>query len=140
MADEFRLDDDGTITIAWSDRTVTLRRPLFGEYEKLRQSLDEARAVPATLDTTTTAESAEARAWPRIGEWWVEVIAALRAEPGVLELSDLPTWLVMGAEWERDERIRTDVLQTPFGRALTHWRSVPLARGGETPPTPTTTE
>lgn len=120
MPDAFRLDDDGTITIEWSDRAVTLRRPLFGEYEKLRQSLDEARSggkPKAKVDD-------EARMWPRIAGWWSEVIGTLRVEAGApIETGDLPTWLVMGADVEGTS------LHTPFGRALAHWRSVPLDRG-----------
>jgi hypothetical protein len=137
VGDEIDLRPNGTVRLTLAGKSVTWRRPTFGEYRKFRESLVVAGDEEAALAKEIEATAREAAGTPEIpwpadrnppytpaqrlrlemagaealGGWAIDVwrILCQREAPG---LDDLPVWMV----------------DASFSRSLfEHWRSVPLA-------------
>lgn len=101
--EEYKLLPDGRILLAFEGKRWTLRRPRLGEYRHFRSMFLELAKVDGEDQID------------HVIKWVEECFAALADRPLSVPVDDWPTWLVAGMS---------------FGDWITHWRDVPLARGG----------
>lgn len=119
MADQFVLNEDGTVKLGWRDFSVTLREPEVGEWLSFEQEFGRANAwargedqeVPEGEESVkpTIAEAAENGPFLALyGRMIRELGIGLTGE-----VPALPIWLVVAA---------------PYARISAWWSTSPLSR------------
>lgn len=141
-AEELRLEPNGTVTAVLEGKRVTLRRPKLGEFRKLRELLHDSQdrlyAMAEAVKEAGSALEAEADAAES-----VEAVTALREvrrldrEYTTANEDDTVAWMRATFDMLADSPLPADddlplwaADGTTVAALITHWRSVPLDRGG----------
>lgn len=109
----FRLNPDGTAEIDQDGTTYKLRRPKLGQFRELKSHLNDLNKYIKGLEgDAVTSDDVQDEIMTRRA---AILEAAFKALSSQAPPSEFDTWLVMD----------NSVLR----RLLTHWQTVPLARG-----------